>query len=538
MAKSNNSHITPYNRWVIILTGFGSITYGYCSSVISSTIGQPGWYSYFDLPTQGEPGYGGKTTSTIATANGLYSAGGAIGTLLVMWTASALGRRASIQLGAFTALVGGVLQGGAAAIAMFQVGRIVAGIGVGVLVTIVPMFISELSPPGSRGWLVGHHAIFLVWGYLLASWVGYACYFATAHNEASAWRFPLCLQCLPPLVLLVGSPWLPHSPRWLISLDRHEEAFQIIRRLRTTKDDPNEIAAKEEFYQIREQVRVDNAKLKSSGQPVWKLVWTKKSYRKRMIVGFLTQWGSEFSGPLVINNYSVILYTSLGMEGSMPLLLYALWSCTSSLIYNPFGAWLHDKVNSRRGMLMFGTAGCLVTTACLAAMIAEYAGTDNRAGNAAGIFFVFFYLTFEGTFCDTTMYIYVAEIFPTEIRPIGMGFSLFGQFASTIILLQTAPIGFDRVGWKYYLVVIIWCAVFIPIIYFYFPETARLSLEEIGQKFGDEVAVHVNDTTEEKRQKLDEFLANTDIVHLGQGEGEKRADVVEVRQEGSKAAEV
>lgn len=33
------------------------------------------------------------------------------------------------------------------------------------------------------------------------------------------------------------------------------------------------------------------------------------------------------------------------------------------------------------------------------------------------------------TFCDTTMYLYVSEIFPTEIRPIGMGFSLFGQFA-------------------------------------------------------------------------------------------------------------
>lgn len=33
------------------------------------------------------------------------------------------------------------------------------------------------------------------------------------------------------------------------------------------------------------------------------------------------------------------------------------------------------------------------------------------------------------TCCDTTMYLYVSEIFPTEIRPIGMGFSLFGQFA-------------------------------------------------------------------------------------------------------------
>jgi hypothetical protein len=43
-----------------------------------------------------------------------------------------------------------------------------------------------------------------------------------------------------------------------------------------------------------------------------------------------------------------------------------------------------------------------------------------------------------------------------------MGFSLFGQFAATIILLQTAPIGFAQVGWKYFLVVICWCIVFIP----------------------------------------------------------------------------
>ncbi|KAJ5978763.1 MFS sugar transporter [Penicillium viridicatum] len=68
------------------------------------------------------------------------------------------------------------------------------------------------------------------------------------------------------------------------------------------------------------------------------------------------------------------------------------------------------------------------------------------------------------TFCDTTMYLYVSEIFPTEIRPIGMGFSHFGQLASTLILLQTAPIGFGNVGWKYYYVIICWSAFFIPVI--------------------------------------------------------------------------
>ena len=112
------------------------------------------------------------------------------------------------------------------------------------------------------------------------------------------------------------------------------------------------------------------------------------------------------------------------------------------------------------------------------------------------------------------MYLYVSEIFPTEIRPIGMGFSLFGQFASTIILLETAPIGIVQVGWKYYLVIIVWCIVFIPIVYFFFPETARLSLEEISAKFGDDVAVHVNDVSEAQRRELDEFLKTTDVVHM------------------------
>ena len=40
-------------------------------------------------------------------------------------------------------------------------------------------------------------------------------------------------------------------------------------------------------------------------------------------------------------------------------------------------------------------------------------------------------------------------------------------------------------------------------IYFYFPETARLSLEEISAKFGDEVAVDLRDISEIQRKELD-----------------------------------
>jgi hypothetical protein len=82
----------------------------------------------------------------------------------------------------------------------------------------------------------------------------------------------------------------------LISKGKLEEARNVLKRLRQSSEDPNDIAAKEEFYQISEQLKLDEAKLKATGRSVWTAVWTKPSYRRRMIMGFLIQWGAEFSG--------------------------------------------------------------------------------------------------------------------------------------------------------------------------------------------------------------------------------------------------
>ena len=162
------------------------------------------------------------------------------------------------------------------------------------------MYLSELAPPANRGWLVGHHAIFLVFGYMLSGWLGYGCYWATKHNASFAWRFPLCIQVLPPLVLAITSIWIPRSPRWLLQKGMVEEAWTVIKALRKSPDDPDDLVAREELYQTREQIALDAAKLKAIGYGPWMACIKKKSYRKRMIIGFLTQWGAEFAGPLVI----------------------------------------------------------------------------------------------------------------------------------------------------------------------------------------------------------------------------------------------
>lgn len=112
---------------------------------------------------------------------------------------------------------------------------------------------------------------------------------------------------------------------------------------------------------------------------------------------------------------------------------------------------------------------------------------------------------------------------------------------ATIILLQTAPIGFAEVGWKYYLVIICWSAFFLPCIYFFWPETARLSLEEIGKNFGDEVAVHITDATDEEKARLDRELEGADVVKdngiVVSGERETQGNSGSVSEQGSNKQE-
>lgn len=108
------------------------------------------------------------------------------------------------------------------------------------------------------------------------------------------------MQCLWPLILLSVSVWIPRSPRWLLQTGRKAEAWKVLQNLRRSPKDEEDLAAKEEYYQTEQQLAMDSSKLEKLGVGPWKAVLTVKSYRKRMIVGFLIQWGAEFGGPLVI----------------------------------------------------------------------------------------------------------------------------------------------------------------------------------------------------------------------------------------------
>lgn len=100
---------------------------------------------------------------------------------------------------------------------MFLVGRVINGLGIGALVTAIPMYQAEVSTPESRGFMVSMHGVMFAMGYTLSAFIGFGVSFISTSGSTSSfpWRFPIAFQMVPALLLLAGSPWLPYSPRWL-----------------------------------------------------------------------------------------------------------------------------------------------------------------------------------------------------------------------------------------------------------------------------------------------------------------------------------
>ncbi|KAM5344573.1 hypothetical protein ACJ41O_013108 [Fusarium nematophilum] len=127
-------------------------------------------------------------------------------------------------------------------------------------------------------------------------------------------------------------------------------------------------------------------------------------------------------------------------------------------------------------------------------MVAEFVSSTSKVGNSFGVFFLYLFVFFYGGTMDASSYVSYAEIFPTSVRAQGVGFSVAGLFIMTLIYTQTAPIAFELVGWKFYLILIIlpWIGAFV--MQRCFPETTGLSLEGIAVLFGDEAEVNVNNS--------------------------------------------
>jgi len=118
----------------VAFVALGSVTYGYSSSIIATTLGQPSFIEYFELDTRPD------STNIQGAINGLFQAGGFIGTLVCYLVADWLGRRKALAFWSIVAIVSGALQAGSVTIGMFMAMRGVSGASIGrQALTLVPL---------------------------------------------------------------------------------------------------------------------------------------------------------------------------------------------------------------------------------------------------------------------------------------------------------------------------------------------------------------------------------------------------------------
>jgi MFS family permease len=167
------------------------------------------------------------------------------------WT----GRRMTITVGSVVFTVGGCLQTGAQHISYLWAGRFLAGVGVGFLTMIIPLYQAEIAHPSIRGTITALQQFMLGVGALAASWISWGTF--QSFDDTRQWRIPLGIQLVPAVILGALIFLFPESPRWLIDNNQGEKGLLTLARLHSNGDvtDP---WVRAEFDQIQESITFEH----------------------------------------------------------------------------------------------------------------------------------------------------------------------------------------------------------------------------------------------------------------------------------------
>lgn len=127
------------------------------------------------------------TSSLQGTVTSLFVVGALFGCLTSSVINGKWGRKAIAHAGTFALCAGSILQCSSYGLAQLLIGRIVAGYGLGLIVSNIIVWQSELSPTHIRGLLVASALSFLVLGQVIAYWLEYG---ISPAPGSFAWRFP------------------------------------------------------------------------------------------------------------------------------------------------------------------------------------------------------------------------------------------------------------------------------------------------------------------------------------------------------------
>ena len=409
----------------------------------------------------------------------VFTGGAFFGAALAGVTTSRLGRRWTIILGAVIFCLGGALQASAQNLGYLYSGRAIAGLGVGVLVMIIPLYQAEIAHPAIRGRLTGLQQLFIGLGATTASYTTYGTTKNFGEFDNNQWRVPLGVQVIPAGILAALILLFPESPRWLMDKDRHDEARRTLAKLHANGNE-NDTWVLAEYEQIKHAIQDE----KDNGASSIVELFKDPSCFRRLVLVAAIQASVQMTGVSAIQYFAPDIYAKVGVSTSQSLLYQGIsyiWGIAGQVSTILF----IDRIG-RRWTLIVGNLVCSITFIVTAAVIARFPHVGPSTQHSLLWLFLFFGWVFQFAFsmcCGSLSWVIPSEIFDTKTRAHGVAIGCLVSFAFNTMIGQITKPAIDSQGWRYFLLFVI-CNVTNAIFFWAFlPETKGIPLEEMSTLF-------------------------------------------------------
>ncbi|TID14218.1 putative MFS monosaccharide transporter [Venturia nashicola] len=512
------------NHYVALCAAFsalGGFLFGYDQGVVSVILVMDRFLIRF--PRVAETASGAGFWKGLLTA--VIELGALIGALNQGWVADKISRKYSIVVAVGIFIVGSALQTAAVDYAMLVIARLIGGVGIGMLSMVVPLYISEISPPEMRGSLLVLEEFSIVSGIVIAFWITYGTQYIPSEWS---WRLPCLLQIIPGFILGIGIIFLPFSPRWLSSKGRDQEALGALARLRGLPTDDKRV--RQEWFDIRAEVtfqqevsrerhpqlqdgsRKSRAKLEVAS-------WTdcfKKGCWRRTHVGMGLMFFQQFVGINALIYYSPTLFQTMGQGHSMQLILSGVLNI-AQLVGVSTSLWTMDRFG-RRPLLLWGSVVMCFSHVIIAALVGQFSSNwpAHRGPGWTSVAFLFVYMVAFGASWGPVPWAMPAEIFPSSLRAKGVGLSTASNWLNNFIIGLITPPLVQNTGFGAYIFFAVFCGASFAWTYFFVPETNGRGLEEMDHVFQD----YRGEDEMARRVRIERAILEGDSGEVG-GEGVK-----------------
>ncbi|KAL2075118.1 hypothetical protein VTL71DRAFT_60 [Oculimacula yallundae] len=478
--------------------------FGYDQGVFGGILQNQNWLDQFGHP--------GDTKTGIIVAS--YNLGCLLGCFISFLIGNPLGRRKVMWTAATTIIIGAVLQTTAYSIPHLVIARIVTGVGTGLETSTVPMYQSELCEARLRGRLVSAEVLFVGVGISLAYWLDFGMSFTAG---SVAWRFPIAFQIVFAIFVIILVFGLPESPRWLYNHDRAEEAVEVLCMV-YDKESTDPLIL-HETSQIIDAINLED----KNGKFKWRNILKRDSVQTGRRV--LLAWGIQFMNQagginLVVYYILSVLVQNVGLS---PRLSQILGGCINMMFM--FGSLLPsfclDRMGRRKTMF-WGCAGLGVSMMMISILLSFKGSSVETQTASAAVAFFFTYMLIFGASVNCVPWVYVPEILPLEARAKGTAIGISSNWLWNFTIVMITPVLINRLLWKAYLIFMATNLAFIPIFYFFYPETSNKTLEEIDYLFVGGTSglpyspykASLGDDSEkaEKDEQVEDISAKDDLV--------------------------